>query len=716
MLERLHKILARSGVAALRPAEDMILAGRVTVNGRTVRELGARADAETDTITVDGQPVTVPAADDPHRYFILHKPVGVISTASDPEGRPTVTQLVPDDIRVFPVGRLDADSEGLLLLTDDGDLAYRLTHPRFGIEKEYRVLLDKAVSVEAIRQWRGGVTLPDGEQTAAAWVELLDRADYGDWLRVVLQEGKKREIREVARILGYDVRRLLRVREGPLLLDNLPVGTWRALSADEVETLRRYTQHVPSREADEARESLMSDPERGPRRLRIVRKPQRPNPIDQLSSPSNLQDIPSDQVDEQSAHDVQPPVQAAGAVAPEPRTAAQQVRPPRTRFDNRPAPAADERGFQLPPPARGNERGQPDRMTNAERPGGRFDNARGPGQGNFDRRPQRSDGRPADRPYNNGPQRSDGRPTDRPYNNGPRSDTRPNNRPSNARPDNGFPNGPRNDETRSGPGSYDRRPPVRRDGEQPRFPERGAPQRGFGSRGGSFDSRPSGGGSPGRADPPRGAQRPFGRRDEQQPRGFGGPANGPRQPERAPDAQEQDRQPRFSNESAPSPGRGIRDFSNKSSFDRRGPAPRSGYGSRPPQRPDDRRNEGGSGRPGGYPARGPQRPDDRRNDERPRGFGDRPSGPNRYEAERGNGERRDERPAGFSDRPSGPRSGSSSRFGGPSRGGTGGGSRFGGPSRSGSGGSRFGSGTGGSAPRSGPSRGPSSGPRRRKNG
>ncbi|MBA3945323.1 MAG: pseudouridine synthase [Herpetosiphonaceae bacterium] len=712
MLERLHKILARSGVAALRPAEDMILAGRVTVNGRTVRELGARADAEVDTIAVDGQAITVPTANDPHRYFILHKPVGVISTASDPEGRPTVTQLVPDDVRVFPVGRLDADSEGLLLLTDDGDLAYRLTHPRFGIEKEYRVLLDKAVSVEAIRQWRGGVMLPDGEQTAPAWVELLDRAEYGDWLRVVLQEGKKREIREVARLLGYDVRRLLRVREGPLLLDNLPVGTWRALSADEVETLRRYTQHVPSREADEARESLMSDPERGPRRLRIVRKPQRPAQIANPSTPANLPDAISDQFQEQAVQEAQPPMQEAGTATPEPRPIAQAVRPARTRFDDRAAPRGDERGFQLPPPARGNERSEPGRMSNADRPGGRT----------FDRGPQRSDARPNDRPPNNGPQRSDRRPADRPYTNAPRSDARPNDRPYNPQRDNGFANRQRNDEARGGPGSYEQRPPPRRDDQPPRFPERGGPQRGFGSRsadgGGSFDNRQGDMGGPGRSEAPRGAQPPFGRRDDQQPRGFGGPSNGPRReggygqrrPEGPPDAQGQDRQPRFSNESAPSPGRGIRDFSNRSSFDRRGPAPRSGYGSRPPQRPDDRRNEGSSGRPGGYPARGTQRPADRRNDDRSRGFGERPSGPNRFEADRGNFERRDEHPGGFNERPSGPRSGSSSRFGGPSRGSSS--NRFGGPARGGSGGSRFGGGTS----RSGPSRGPSSGPRRRKNG
>jgi 23S rRNA pseudouridine2605 synthase len=169
MLERLHKVLARAGVAALRPAEDMIMAGRVTVNGRVVRELGARVDPEADVIAVDGQLVELRQPSDPHRYVLVHKPVGVISTAHDTHDRPTVVGLVPSDQRLFSVGRLDADSEGLILLTDDGDLAYRLTHPRFQVEKEYRVLLDRTPSIEDLRTWREGVEL-EGEMTMPAWV------------------------------------------------------------------------------------------------------------------------------------------------------------------------------------------------------------------------------------------------------------------------------------------------------------------------------------------------------------------------------------------------------------------------------------------------------------------------------------------------------------------------------------------------------------------
>ncbi|MDQ5854354.1 MAG: pseudouridine synthase, partial [Chloroflexota bacterium] len=276
MLERLHKILARAGVAALRPAEDLIMQGRVTVNGRVVRELGARADADNDVIAVDGAIVQVPGRDAAHRYLMLHKPPGVISTAQDTHDRPTVLQLVPNDVRVFPVGRLDADSEGLLLLTDDGDLAYRLTHPRFEVDKEYRVLVDRTPQLAELRRWRIGVPLEDGEMTAPAWAEVLERSAEGTWLRIVMREGKKRQIREVARVLGLSVLRLIRVREGPLSLGDLSPGAWRELTQTEVEALRAHTEHVPSREADEEQERMMSEQDRDrPRRLRVVRRPQR---------------------------------------------------------------------------------------------------------------------------------------------------------------------------------------------------------------------------------------------------------------------------------------------------------------------------------------------------------------------------------------------------------------------------------------------------------
>nr|MCU0492431.1 rRNA pseudouridine synthase [Chloroflexaceae bacterium] len=164
--ERLQKVLASAGIASRRDCEALISAGRVTVNGRVVHELGTRVDPEQDMVAVDGKPVQQPVE---RTYLMLNKPVGVVSTADDPQGRPTVVELVDVPGRVYPVGRLDADSEGLLLLTDDGELTHRLTHPSFSVEKEYRVLLDSAPDAHALREWRTGVML-DEERTAPAWV------------------------------------------------------------------------------------------------------------------------------------------------------------------------------------------------------------------------------------------------------------------------------------------------------------------------------------------------------------------------------------------------------------------------------------------------------------------------------------------------------------------------------------------------------------------
>jgi 23S rRNA pseudouridine2605 synthase len=243
--ERLQKVLAAAGVASRRASEELISAGRVQVNGQTVRELGTRVDAEQDTILVDGKPVQ-PAAR--RFYVLLHKPVGVISTADDPQGRPTVVDLVDVGTRVFPVGRLDAESEGLLLLTNDGELAHHLTHPRFEVEKEYRALLARTPDERTLRQWRAGVLLED-KHTAPAQVDILEQTEGGTWLRVVLHEGRKRQIREVAQVLGHHVRRLIRVREGALHLGDLPPGAWRHLDAAEVRALRSTKEKARGRPA-----------------------------------------------------------------------------------------------------------------------------------------------------------------------------------------------------------------------------------------------------------------------------------------------------------------------------------------------------------------------------------------------------------------------------------------------------------------------------------
>jgi 23S rRNA pseudouridine2605 synthase len=234
--ERLQKVLASAGIASRRDCEELITAGRVTVNGRIVRELGTRVDIANDQVAVDGALIHQPSE---WTYIMLHKPVGVVTTVDDPQGRPTVMDLVSSPIRLFPVGRLDVDSEGLLLLTNDGELTHHLTHPGFAVEKEYRALLDQAPSASALRSWRTGVVLDSG-QTAPAWVEVQDRSEAGAWVRVVLHEGRKRQIREVAQLLGYAVKRLIRVREGNLTLEDLPVGAWRVLRPEEIQELRAH--------------------------------------------------------------------------------------------------------------------------------------------------------------------------------------------------------------------------------------------------------------------------------------------------------------------------------------------------------------------------------------------------------------------------------------------------------------------------------------------
>jgi 23S rRNA pseudouridine2605 synthase len=228
--ERLQKVLARAGVASRRASEELIGAGRVTVNGDLAR-LGQRVDPEHDQVAVDGVPVGVRPG---LVYYLLNKPRGVVSTASDPEGRPTVTGLVPPEPRVHPVGRLDADSEGLLLLTNDGELTHRLTHPSFGVEKEYLVSVAGKPSAGAIRSLRSGVQLDDG-LTARARVSQVEPS----LLRITIHEGRKRQVRRMCEMVGHPVTRLVRTRIGPLRDPGLSPGAWRALTTAEVRRLER---------------------------------------------------------------------------------------------------------------------------------------------------------------------------------------------------------------------------------------------------------------------------------------------------------------------------------------------------------------------------------------------------------------------------------------------------------------------------------------------
>jgi 23S rRNA pseudouridine2605 synthase len=235
--ERLHKVLAHAGVASRRAAERMIRDRRVRVNGTPVVELGTQVDPARDRIEVDGRPL--PRGETAHHYLALNKPVGVVSTAHDPEGRPTVVELVHSPRRLYPVGRLDIDSEGLVLVTDDGELTFRLTHARFGVEKEYHVVVTCPFPLDeqVVQQLRRGVTLEDGPARAVR-ASLMRATPGGGALRIVLTEGRQRQVRRMLDAVGCSVESLQRVRIGPLLLGDLHPGQHRDLRAREVEALR----------------------------------------------------------------------------------------------------------------------------------------------------------------------------------------------------------------------------------------------------------------------------------------------------------------------------------------------------------------------------------------------------------------------------------------------------------------------------------------------
>ena len=228
--ERLQKVLAHVGIGSRRVCEDLIAEGRVTVDGE-VAVLGRRVDVDTALIELDGAPIGV-RPDLVH--YLLNKPAGVVTTADDPQGRPTVVGLVPAEPRVFPVGRLDVDTEGLLLLTNDGELAHRLTHPSFGVEKEYVVELEGSPSRAALRRLREGVELDDGT-TAPARAALLEPSV----VRLTVHEGRNRQVRRMCDAVGHPVVRLIRTRIGPLADRSLAPGAWRELTGNEVNALQR---------------------------------------------------------------------------------------------------------------------------------------------------------------------------------------------------------------------------------------------------------------------------------------------------------------------------------------------------------------------------------------------------------------------------------------------------------------------------------------------
>jgi 23S rRNA pseudouridine2605 synthase len=228
--ERLQKVLAQSGLGSRRTCEELIGGGRVTVNGE-VASLGRRVHVESDLVELDGVAIGVRPG---MVHYLLNKPVDVVTTVADTHGRPTVVELVPTDPRVYPVGRLDADSEGLLLLTNDGELTHRLTHPSFGVEKEYLAEVEGSVARGRLRQLREGIELEDGI-TSPAKASLV----APDVIKLVIHEGRNRQVRRMCDAIGHPVIRLIRTRIGSLRDPALGPGSWRALDQAEVRQLER---------------------------------------------------------------------------------------------------------------------------------------------------------------------------------------------------------------------------------------------------------------------------------------------------------------------------------------------------------------------------------------------------------------------------------------------------------------------------------------------
>ena len=231
---RLNKFLASAGVASRRKADSMIGEGRIALNGKVVRDLGTLVDPRVDQVEVDGRKIGGPEAP---LYLIVNKPVGYITTVSDPQGRPTVLDLVPDRrARLYPVGRLDADTSGLLFLMNDGKLAFRLTHPKYEVEKVYKALLDAELTADQVDRLTRGVVLEDG-LTAEAQVRRTKSG--GPQVYITIHEGRNRQVRRMFEAVGRRVVTLERVSFGPVPLEGLKSGEWREMTAEEVRTLRK---------------------------------------------------------------------------------------------------------------------------------------------------------------------------------------------------------------------------------------------------------------------------------------------------------------------------------------------------------------------------------------------------------------------------------------------------------------------------------------------
>jgi 23S rRNA pseudouridine2605 synthase len=260
-MERLQKILAHAGLASRRQAEQWIVEGRVAVNGAVVRKLGTRADPSKDSIKVDGKRIRHAGAP---LYFALHKPAGVVTTLDDPQRRPDLTRFLKslgEKKRVYPVGRLDFNSSGLLLLTNDGELAQRLMHPRFGVTKVYHVKLSSCPAAEDLARLRQGIRLEDGI-TAPARARVLQKLKKNAWAEIELHEGRKREVRRMFLALGFFVEKLVRVRIGAVELGHLAPGELRPLSTSEVGQLKHSVGLAGNRLGNSSRQGNGKKPSR----------------------------------------------------------------------------------------------------------------------------------------------------------------------------------------------------------------------------------------------------------------------------------------------------------------------------------------------------------------------------------------------------------------------------------------------------------------------
>ena len=240
-LNRLQKIIAQAGIASRRGAEEIILAGRVRVNGKVITELGSKADPSKDRVEVDGKPLTSEAP----VTILMNKPRGVVCTLSDPEGRPTVADYTKDfQERLYPVGRLDFATSGALLMTNDGNLSYALTHPKHQVEKTYFLKVAGKVSEDVLEKWRQGVDIGD-VVTRPAEVFKIEEDENFTWIQVTLKEGRNRQIRRMGEATGLDVKKLKRVSFAGLTIEGLPIGEYRILKEAELKKLRK-AYHIPS--------------------------------------------------------------------------------------------------------------------------------------------------------------------------------------------------------------------------------------------------------------------------------------------------------------------------------------------------------------------------------------------------------------------------------------------------------------------------------------